>query len=62
MAFEKLQKQLLKDILKGEHTIRNVYEGIGKIRTILCCKKGSSTRRGRARRRMKSFPLIKKDV
>ena len=39
MAFVKLQKQLLTDILKGEHTIRNVYEGIGKIRTILCCKK-----------------------
>ncbi|KAF3456175.1 hypothetical protein FNV43_RR00825 [Rhamnella rubrinervis] len=35
----KLQKQLLTDILKGEHTINNVYEGIGMIRTRLCSKK-----------------------
>ena len=35
----KLQKQLLKDILKGEHGISNVYEGKDMIRTRLCRKR-----------------------
>ncbi|KAF3457268.1 hypothetical protein FNV43_RR01925 [Rhamnella rubrinervis] len=35
----KLQKQLLGDVLKGEHTINNVSEGKGMIRGRLCGKK-----------------------
>ncbi|KAF3457267.1 hypothetical protein FNV43_RR01924 [Rhamnella rubrinervis] len=35
----KLQKQLLRDVLKGEHTINNVSEGKGMIRRRLCGKK-----------------------
>ncbi|KAF3457253.1 hypothetical protein FNV43_RR01910 [Rhamnella rubrinervis] len=35
----KLQKQLLRDVLKGEHTINNVYEGKCMIRGRLCRKK-----------------------
>ncbi|KAF3457247.1 hypothetical protein FNV43_RR01904 [Rhamnella rubrinervis] len=35
----RLQKQLLTDILKGEHTIYNVFEGKGMISTRLCRKK-----------------------
>ncbi|KAF3457218.1 hypothetical protein FNV43_RR01875 [Rhamnella rubrinervis] len=34
----KLQKQLLRDVLKGEHTINNVSEGKGMISRRLCCK------------------------
>ncbi|KAF3457257.1 hypothetical protein FNV43_RR01914 [Rhamnella rubrinervis] len=35
----RLQKQLLTDILKGEHTIHNVFEGKGMVSTRLCRKK-----------------------
>ncbi|KAF3443058.1 hypothetical protein FNV43_RR16979 [Rhamnella rubrinervis] len=35
----KLQEQLISDILKGEHKVRNVYEGKGMIRKRLCDKK-----------------------
>ncbi|KAF3456156.1 hypothetical protein FNV43_RR00806 [Rhamnella rubrinervis] len=34
-----LKKQLLTDVLKGEHTIYNVFEGKDMIRTTLCDKK-----------------------